>query len=72
MSARIWVLRREAKRFRRICGAASKYDVDSDAFWATGRRLSDACDERDRLARLARLGRRSRYANRRLDVWLAE
>ena len=37
-------------------------------FWATGRRLLDAAEE---LERLTRLGRRSRYANRRLDVWLA-
>ena len=68
MSARVWVLRREAKRFRRLCTASSKYDIESNAFWATGRRLLDACDER---TRLTRLGRRSRYANRRLDVWLA-
>lgn len=65
MSARVWVLRREAKRFRRLCAVEPPM---GRAFWATGRRLLDAADE---LERLIRLGRRSRYANRRLDVWLA-
>ena len=65
MSARIWVLRREAKRFRLLCAVEPPMGL---AFWATGRRLLDAADE---LERLARLGRRSRYANRRLAVWLA-
>lgn len=65
MSARVWVLRREAKRFRRLCAVEPPM---GHAFWATGRRLLDAADE---LERLIRLGRRSRYANRRLDVWLA-
>jgi hypothetical protein len=65
VSARVWVLRREAKRFRRLCAVEPPM---GRAFWATGRRLLDAADE---LERLIRLGRRSRYANRRLDVWLA-
>ena len=65
MSARVWVLRREAKRFRRLCAIEPPM---GRAFWATGRRLLDAADE---LGRLARFGRRNRYANRRLDVELA-
>lgn len=65
MSAHVWVLRREAKRFRRLCAIAPPM---GRVFWATSRRLLDAVEE---TGRLARLGRRSRYAGRRLDVWLA-
>ena len=64
MSARVWVLRRETKRLRRVWGR--KVDVESVAFFAACRRLADASDERDR-----RRGRLGRYAGRRLDVWLA-
>lgn len=64
MSARIWLLRRHTKRLRRVWG--KKIDVESDAFFAACRRLSDACDERDR-----RQGRLGRYANRRGPEWLA-
>ena len=64
MSARVWLLRRDTKRLRRVWG--KKIDVESDAFSAACRRLSDACDERDR-----RQGRLGRYANRRCVVWLA-
>ena len=65
MSARVWVLRREAKRFRRLCAVEPPM---GRVFWETSRRLLDAVEELDRLTRL---GRRSRYANRQLDVWLA-
>lgn len=64
MSARIWLLRRDTKRLRRVWG--KKIDVESDAFFAACRRLSDAADERDR-----RQGRLGRYANRRCVVWMA-
>lgn len=66
MSARIWLLRRDNKRMRRVWG--NKINVESDAFSAACRRLSDACNERDRLVRLGRLGR---YFYRRLVVELA-
>ena len=66
MSARVWVLRREAKRFRRMVAAEKLNNMN--AFWATSQLLLDA---RDECFRLDRLGRYNRYANRRLDVWLA-